>query len=179
MANIHKAKRLAGRMLKEHGVHEAPVDVEALARDEGIRVVFQPLEDHVSGMLVQTGTEMVIGVNDRHHVNRQRFTLAHELAHAQMHASSPTVYVDGMMVHFRGAQQASAAPIEVEANAFAAALLMPEEFLRGDLKSHVIDMFDEVAVKKLAERYRVSVQALTIRLMELGLLRGLPSSSAR
>jgi Zn-dependent peptidase ImmA (M78 family) len=179
MANIQKAKRLAGRMLKEHGVHEAPVDVIALARDEGIRVVYQPLEDDVSGMLVQTETETVIGVNEKHHENRQRFTLAHELAHAQMHASSPTVYVDGMMVHFRGAQLGGSAPIEVEANAFAAALLMPEEFLRGDLQNQIIDMFDESAVRRLAERYRVSVQALTIRLMELGLLRGLPSSAGR
>ena len=179
MANIHKAKKLADRLLKEHDVREAPVDVLTMARDEGIRVVFQPLEEQVSGMLVQTGTETVIGVNERHHENRQRFTLAHELAHARMHANSPTVYVDGMMVHFRGAKQERPAPIEVEANAFAAALLMPEGFLRDDLKNHVIDMFDEPAVRSLAERYRVSVQALTIRLIELGLLRGLPTSAGR
>ena len=65
--------------------------------------------------------------------------------------------------------------IELEANAFAAALLMPEPFLRDDLQRRTYDMFDESAVKRLAQKYQVSVQALTIRLMELGLLHGLPS----
>lgn len=174
MANIEKAHELASRVLHEHGVQQPPVDVLALARDQGIRVVFEELEDKISGMLVQTGRETVIGVNARHHENRQRFTLAHELAHAHLHPNSPTVYVDGMMVHFRGEEERGPSPIEVEANAFAAALLMPAPFLREDLHNRAIDMFDETAVKRLAQRYKVSVQALTIRLMELGLLRGLP-----
>lgn len=114
-------------------------------------------------------------MNARHHENRQRFTVAHELAHAQMHPNTPTVYVDGMMVHFRGEAERATAPIELEANAFAAALLMPENFIREDVHSSTLDMFDEAAVKRLAQKYRVSVQALTIRLMELGLLGGLPS----
>ncbi|MCU1283313.1 MAG: hypothetical protein JWM53_6859 [bacterium] len=174
MANIEKAQKFASRLLKKHGVQQPPVDVLALAQDQGIRVVFQELEDKISGMLVQTATETVIGVNDRHHENRQRFTLAHELAHAQLHADTPTVYVDGMMVHFRGEEEHGPAAIEVEANAFAAALLMPEGFLRDDLHNRSFDMFDEAAVRRLAQKYKVSVQALTIRLIELGLLRGLP-----
>jgi Zn-dependent peptidase ImmA (M78 family) len=173
MANIEKARKLASRVLQKHGVQQPPVDVLALAHEEGIRVVFEELEDKISGMLVQTGQETVIGVNARHHENRQRFTLAHELAHAQLHPSTPTVYVDGMMVHFRGEDERGPAPIELEANAFAAALLMPEDFLRDDLHDRTVDMFDEAAVRRLAQRYKVSVQALTIRLMELGLLRGL------
>lgn len=176
MADIEKAQQLASRMLQEQGVQQPPVDVLALAHNQGIRVVFQELEDKVSGMLVQTGTETVIGVNDRHHENRQRFTLAHELAHAQLHASRPTVYVDGMMVHFRGEGQLAPPGIEVEANAFAAALLMPEDFLRDDLRDRSFDLYDEAAVKRLAQKYKVSVQALTIRLMELGLLHGLQRS---
>lgn len=154
---------------------QPPVNVLALAQDEGIRVVFKELEDKISGMLVQNGAETVIGVNSRHHENRQRFTLAHELAHHHLHASNPTVYVDGMMVHFRGEEPHGSAPIEIEANAFAAELLMPESFLRNDLGGQAFDMFDEQAVRRLAQKYQVSVQALTIRLVELGLLRGLPS----
>lgn len=173
MSDIENAYKLAGRVLRDHNVQQPPVDVLALARDEGIRVVFQELADNVSGMLVQTGRETVIGVNANHHENRQRFTLAHELAHHHLHPNSPTVYVDGMMVHFRGEQEQAPPAVEVEANAFAAALLMPETFLREDLRDRTIDMFDESAVRRLAQRYKVSVQALTIRLMELGLLRGL------
>lgn len=173
MANIEKAQRLASRVLNEHGVQQPPVDVLALAEGRGIRVVFEELEDKISGMLVQTAHETVIGVNARHHENRQRFTMAHELAHACLHSTNPTVYVDGMMVHFRGEEERGPAPIEIEANAFAAALLMPEPFLRDELQNRTIDMFDEAAVRRLAQKYQVSVQALTIRLMELGLLGGL------
>lgn len=173
MPNTNRAQKLAKQVLHKYGVEQPPVDVFALAESEGIRVVFQDLEDRISGMLVQSEQETVIGVNARHHENRQRFTLAHELAHHQLHPNSPTVYVDGMMVHFRGEDTQGPAPIEIEANAFAAALLMPENFLREDLGTESFDLFDESAVRRLAQKYKVSVQALTIRLMELGLLRGL------
>ena len=173
MADIEKAQLVAQDVLRDHGVQQPPVDVLALVQDRGIRVVFEELEDKISGMLVQTEHETMIGVNARHHENRQRFTLAHELAHACLHSTNPTVYIDGMMVHFRGEEERGPVAIEVEANAFAAALLMPEPFLRDDLQRRTYDMFDESAVKRLAQKYRVSVQALTIRLMELGLLHGL------
>ena len=178
MTTIRKIEERASKLLRSHRVNAPPVDVRLLAENEGIRVVYQELDDNISGMLVQAGDETFIGVNAGHHENRQRFTLAHELAHHQLHPNTPTVYVDGMMVHFRGADTQGPAPIELEANAFAAALLMPEEFLRRDLGDRAFDMFDEAAVRRLAQTYKVSVQALTIRLMELGLLRGLSSSAA-
>jgi len=62
----------------------------------------------------------------------------------------------------------------MEANAFAAALLMPEDWLRADLADRKIDLSDDVAVRNLATRYEVSQQALTFRLMNLNLVEGLP-----
>lgn len=177
MYNVKHAQAVAMNVLHEHGITDAPVDVVALAEQSNIRVVYQELKDEISGMLVQTAEETVIGVNARHHPNRQRFTLAHELAHFHLHPHTPTVYVDGMMVHFRGEDVGHAEPVEVEANAFAAALLMPEDFLRRDLQNRTIDIFDETAVRRVAQHYKVSVQALTLRLMQLGLLRGMPSAA--
>jgi len=84
-----------------------------------------------------------------------------------------------MMVHYRVEEQRGPESIEVEANAFAAALLMPEDYLRNDLRDKRFDMYDETAVRRLAQRYQVSVQALTIRLMELGLLHGLAPQVAQ
>lgn len=178
MANILRAQKLANEVLGKYGIQQPPVDVLSLAQHQGIRVVFQDLQDDISGMLVQSEHETVIGVNVRHHENRQRFTLAHELAHHKLHPKTPTVYVDGMMVHYRGQQGQGPAVIELEANAFAAALLMPEDFLREDIGDRTFDLFDESTVRRLAQRYKVSVQALTIRLMELGLLSGLSKPSA-
>jgi Zn-dependent peptidase ImmA (M78 family) len=179
MPKIKQAQNLAYALLDEHGVEQPPVDVIGLAEAEGIHVVFRDLPDDVSGMLVRSEEDTVIGVNAKHHENRQRFTLAHEIAHHKLHAAHPTVYVDGMMVHFRGEEYRGAESIEIEANAFAAALLMPEDYLRDDLRSKSFDMYDEAAVRRLAQRYQVSVQALTIRLMELDLLHGLPAQSSR
>ena len=59
---------------------------------------------------------------------------------------------------------------EIEANAFAAALLMPEADLKGLLDDHPVDAFDDLTVRRLASRLGVSAQALTIRLTRLGLV---------
>jgi Zn-dependent peptidase ImmA (M78 family) len=166
---------LASSLLKTHQVNSPPVDVQRIAEAEGLTINFEPFEDNVSGVLIQQGNNVVIGVNEAHHPNRQRFTIAHELAHYKLHPNNPTVYVDDMMFHFRGESLTEQPPQEVEANSFAAALLMPEEFLRRDLITANIDALDENAVKKLAHKYGVSAQALTIRLMQLGLLSGLPA----
>ena len=58
--------------------------------------------------------------------------------------------------------------MDEEANAFAMELLMPEAWLRRDVaKMGGIDIEDDKKVKKLAERYRVSVQAMTLRLGQI------------
>ena len=174
MIDRKRAAAKSRALLQAHDVHGAPIDVFALAEREGIRVVRQSFEDsNISGVLVRRDDASVIGINASHHPNRQRFTLAHELAHHVLHAQHPTVYVDDMTVHFRGeGYHPPQRTEEVEANAFAAELLMPEALLREDLKSGSIDALDEVAVRRLARKYGVSAQAVTIRLAELGLVSG-------
>ena len=56
---------------------------------------------------------------------------------------------------------------EIESNAFATAVSMPESFLRKDMEDLVFDVDDEVQVKALAKRYQVSQQAMTLRLVNL------------
>ena len=53
---------------------------------------------------------------------------------------------------------------EIEANRFAAELLMPYDMIIDDLTRSALDIEDEAALKELSERYRVSLQALTLRL---------------
>jgi Zn-dependent peptidase ImmA (M78 family) len=55
-------------------------------------------------------------------------------------------------------------PDEIEANRFAAELLMPYSMLQADLAEHAIDPEDEAEFERLAKRYRVSVQAMTHRI---------------
>jgi len=176
MERPDQATFAAVRLLEKHGITSPPVDVEVIAKMEGIDVVFEDIEDDVSGFLVQSQGVAVIGVNRLHHRNRQRFTIAHEIGHHRLHPDRPTVNIDEMMVHFRNKNLDSPFnPEEFEANSFAAALLMPEEFIRRDLADQLIDIFDDAKVRQLARQYEVSAQALTIRLMNLGMLAGLDS----
>ena len=54
-----------------------------------------------------------------------------------------------------------------EANEFAMQLLVPTDFLRADLeKIGGIDIENGKAVEKLAKKYRVSMQVMTIRIAQ-------------
>lgn len=58
--------------------------------------------------------------------------------------------------------------MDAEANAFAMELLMPADFVRDELKKMGgFDIEDEKKLKKLADKFRVSVPVMTIRLGQL------------
>ncbi len=162
-------KSEARRLLKEHGT-ALPVDVDVIIANHNIDVRYQPLEEAVSGMLVIKGERATIGINNTHHPNRQRFTLAHELGHYLLHRGSTQVFVDSSTMFFRDGLTAEGVDrVEIEANAFAAELLMPETVLRDVVRDNSLDAFDDRAVQSLAVEFGVSVRALTIRLTNLGL----------
>ena len=91
-----------------------------------------------------------------------------------LHAGEP-VHVDKANVAYRinrrDEQSASGQDdSEREANLFAAELLMPARFLEKDVAAKGIDLLDDTAVNELANKYGVSAQALTFRLMNIGLI---------
>jgi Zn-dependent peptidase ImmA (M78 family) len=160
----------AARQVLKKSDERPPIDVLAIVKAHGISVVFQELEDVVSGMLVAKGQRAVIAVNKNHHIHRQRFTMAHEFGHFLLHRAAGNVFVDGS-VFFRDETSAEGTNLqEIEANAFAAELLMPEELLMARVAGRRLDAFDDVVIHQLADEYGVSTQALTIRLTKLGLL---------
>lgn len=161
--SIEAAIRAAKRILKE-SPQELPIDVEALARLHGFRVDFQNFEDSLSGMFIRE--HGVIAVNKRHPRVRQRFTIAHELGHAILHARQTSLFVDDLDILRREHGQHN--PKEMQANRFAAELLMPEERIRR-LVEQKFDLYDEAYVAKLARLFDVSAQAFSTRLVTLGL----------
>jgi Zn-dependent peptidase ImmA (M78 family) len=165
------AAEAAQRLLEQHH-YEIPIDVHQVARDLGLTVIERDLEDEVSGMLVVKRGVGTIVVNQNHHLNRQRFTIAHEIAHSELHRehTDKQVFIDATPVFFRDTISTEGRSLqEIAANSFAAALLMPEEKLRELLRGQPIDAFDEVALRRLANLFGVSTQALTIRMTRLGL----------
>lgn len=166
-----KPQDVAERLLKTYGA-ELPIDVIAIVQAEGIRIRHSEMEDSVSGLLVIKGDVVTLGVNKTHHPNRQRFTIAHELGHFLLHSQDSKIFVDDEpVVLFRDQIAAEGTKIqEIEANAFAASLLMPESIIREQLARQPIDAFDDTSMKQLAAQFGVSVRAMTIRLTKLQLL---------
>jgi Zn-dependent peptidase ImmA (M78 family) len=103
---------------------------------------------------------------------RQRFTIAHELGHWRLHGKKEVIVDHLVRIDFRD-DRASAATHheEIQANAFAAELLMPSEFILLELKKRGLSEAEGVGevVEDLAERFEVSQQAMEYRLVNLGL----------
>jgi Zn-dependent peptidase ImmA (M78 family) len=55
--------------------------------------------------------------------------------------------------------------MEIQANQFAAELLMPTKFLQGEFKSGYLDF--ENGSEALAKKYGVSVQAMSYKIMDV------------
>jgi Zn-dependent peptidase ImmA (M78 family) len=173
--SVANATRQAEALLDEVGVQSAPVDVRKIALKLGLRVVEEDLDDDVSGALVSNPQRAAILVNSDHHDNRKRFTIAHELGHFVLRhqfEEGGHVHVDrGNYISLRGKRASEGVdPKEIEANWFAASLLMPAALVRTHVAKIGTRALHDQHVTRLAEEFLVSEQAMTIRLSTLGLL---------
>ena len=121
----------------------APVDVGAIARELGIDVLADDtLPDTVSGAITKDKDGFFITVNAKHHPRRQRFTVAHELAHYILHQSQIGDGIQDSALYRSHLSNSS----EVAANKLAADILMPL-----DLVQRVADQLGDTApVEELA-----------------------------
>lgn len=171
MAILHPGKR-AQKLLNRLGIESAPVNVEKIAKTLGAKIRYSPLDNELSGMIfIKDGTP-IIGVNSLHHPNRQRFTIAHEVGHLVLHRDMITaeVHVDkdfsiGFPMLQRDNQSALGTEnVEIEANQFAAELLMPTLILKNLLQDKRFDIDDDRPLEQIARKLKVSKQALEFRI---------------
>ena len=165
-----RPKKSASALLREHNLLSAPIDVDVLASFLGAEVFYEDMEDDVSGLLLREDGAAKIAVNRDHHRNRQRFTVAHEIAHLVLHAhDKKELWVDHEY-YFRSTNPRSGDQrAEVEANRFAAELLMPRELVLEKLDSS--KPLSDLDVARLAIKFGVSEQAMMWRLVHLDLIR--------
>ncbi len=167
------AERRAEQLLEEFAIRAAPVPVEHVALRLGLQVERAALGHDVSGILVVHDGRGLIGVNAAQSVTRQRFSIAHEVGHYELHRKAMPVFIDKQftkpyLAAFRDATSATGEDKrEREANSFAAALLMPEPLVREAVARLDVDVEDEAAVVQLAKWFDVSRQAMTFRLVNL------------
>jgi Zn-dependent peptidase ImmA (M78 family) len=164
-------RTLAEKLLIQHCVYKPPVDVEQLAILLGIKVEYEPASDDLCGFLLRDVEQhkVLIGVNKNHSLNRKRFTIAHEVGHFFLHEQEK-VHVD---YRFRiklsdEDSNKESREEEKEANLFAAELLMPVNFIKQDLADvEALDLVDDAILSDLANRYKVSTEAMAFRLAYL------------
>jgi len=177
-AKIRAVDEAVTRLLKESGVKKLPVSLDAIARSHAF-VMRDKLPVEISGMLVPNDADArkrwTIVVNKDHPLNRQRFTMAHELGHLILHEYK-TPHADGpQKIRFRDGRSAMGSDREeIEANQFAAEILMPDFLLIPELQRLGLDSWDgspdgDIAKKlsELAALCKVSEQALVLRIATL------------
>lgn len=168
-------KQLVLSILQEVGITKPPVNVKAIAKFKGIALKHHDMGDEISGLLVIKNGKATIGFNPEHHDVRTRFTIAHELGHYELQHERGGVFIDGkkhFSVFFRDQNSSTGEMLqEREANAFAAALLMPEHLLLEEIKKYSITLTeeDDAAIAKLAKKFQVSRQAMLFRITNLNL----------
>jgi len=159
-------QRRATEVLKAAGCRDLPIDVFLVAEHLGAEVQPEFTDPDISGGLYRRSDGPVIGVNALHHSNRQRFTIAHEIGHLVLHREED-FFIDR---DFRrdGTSGNAEDVLEVEANKFAACLLMPKQLVIDESEALVKPLRSE-AVEALARDFKVSQQAMTFRLLNLGI----------
>jgi Zn-dependent peptidase ImmA (M78 family) len=173
--SVQFARQEAERLVQTLKIREAPVDVSWVAKKLGLRIIQQNLGANISGLLVRTSTETHICVAAGHAEVRRRFTIAHEIAHYVLRhqfEGGPHVHVDrGNYISQRGVRASEGIdPKEIEANQFAACLLMPMRLVQAAVEGLGSGTIFDGDVEELAKLFKVSEQAMTIRLTTLGLL---------
>lgn len=182
----------ARKLLIEAGLTTLPIPVEQIAHHLNIKVQYAAFDDDLSGLIYREETDSgkeivtIIGINSAHPPRRRRFSLAHEIGHFVLghlkRAGFETLHIDRKFACLprNGRSSEGTNSLEIEANGFAAALLMPANQLREDFKKFKADSIecfdyeDDELASALAKRYNVSLQAMIIRLTRLGLIEEQP-----
>lgn len=158
LERIEDAEQAANalRNLWALGIDPIP-DMAELLEDKGVKVIALALPDGVSGskaLVRQPGQPElpVIVVNSRHNGERQRFTLAHELAH--------------LVLRFNGLGEKDE---EKAADRFAGAFLMAGATVGRYLGTHrtSISLGELAELKKV---FKVSIASLVVRCSQLGIV---------
>jgi Zn-dependent peptidase ImmA (M78 family) len=167
--------RSVEQLLNQAGITKPPVPIERIARLQGAEVRYVSFQGDISGLVAHEGGQALIGVNMLHSKPRQRFTIAHELGHLNLGhlegSREHEIHVDrDFKVMLRDSKSSEASdPAEIQANAYAAELLMPTSMLlkEHELNTSGVDLEDDRLIHALATRYKVSTQAMIFRLANL------------
>jgi hypothetical protein len=140
----------------------APVKLSALAKALGVSLKAATLPAGISGEIrpdPDSPGNVVIRVNRHDSDKRQRFTVAHEIAHFLLHRDQIGNGIKDDVLYRSSLSDRR----EAEANRLAADLLMPEHLIANWLERARLLRVENVEIY-LAEQFEVSEASMKIRL---------------
>nr|WP_070959397.1 ImmA/IrrE family metallo-endopeptidase [Hyphomonas sp. Mor2] len=141
---------------------EHPVKLGAIAKRLGVKVLKSTLPRGTSGQIGLENGSFVIRINRHEAKHRQRFTLAHELAHFLLHRDRIEA-ANGWSENVLLRAPNQPMQIEYEANRLASDLVIPSEQLAKVTGEYSGPMTPEI-IEDLALRFGVSTAAMEIKL---------------
>lgn len=149
-------------VLARYAAAPPPVDLRGMAHDMGLGFEVESLSPQISGKLIRDGRFAAgfrIVVNGSEPMNRQRFTVAHEIGHYVLHRD---LIGDGITDNAMYRSSLSD-EFERQADRFAGQILLPAQAVKDALRA------GHRSYAVLSEMFNASSDAIRIRIRELGL----------
>lgn len=161
-ARIGYARESARHLLRMGMQAVPPINLNALVRLKGLQIKeIKGAEERWSGTMYPI--QRIVAVNSNHHLNRRRFTIAHELGHFCLnHDLNDLIDFVGYEGSFGSGNvkdDFDVPDLEREANEFASELLIPLAMIKKDYAVLPVP-------KQLAQRYQVSETAMFVSLLK-------------
>ena len=157
------ATQTGEKVARDAGYASFPVPPKKIVEAKGIRLVAKPPDQPgISGALILVGGEVTILHSTEHNEGFANFSIAHELGHFCLPGHPEQIMASNGMhasrAGFRGTD-----PIELEADHFAAGLLMPGELVRSFFDRRQLGL---EAIRELSAEADTSLTAAAIRATE-------------
>jgi Zn-dependent peptidase ImmA (M78 family) len=160
--NFSYARKMARKVIKDYGLSEVPTDLQKIFRSLGLEYIELNDPKDIDGAIIEIEDKPKIAVlNKARPIQRQRFTLAHELGHIFLQHTQRDIYdpeAEREKEEYDSVVSHKKPPAEVEADVFASELLVPLDQIKKLEK-------DIDNVGKMAEIFNVSKQAMALAVM--------------
>jgi hypothetical protein len=159
------ATQTGQKRARDDGYHAFPVDPFAIAAKHDLHIEKKPAGmPGVSGALIFAEPKpIIIYSTELENEGFERFSVAHELGHYFLPDHPDEILKAGGQHFSRAGFTEGSSSIELEADHFAAGLLMPGGLVRSHLDQHRVGL---EGICRLAEVARVSLTAAAIRAAE-------------
>lgn len=161
LADLRKAETKSHALLKRYTIEQPGFNIEILARVMGIEVREGGLEKADAWLIRRDDGKGILRVNTNvRNYARRRFSIAHELGHWEMHPD----LTQGRYCTETDLTDYHRSPEEIEANTFAACLLMPRFLMRESIANEDPSF---AVIERVADEFQTSRMAAARRLIEV------------